>query len=121
MYRATPINYFVSAMISTGVSGVDVVCAPSEIIKFDPPSGQSCGSYLMEFISYAGGTLLNPSAQQHCQFCPVSNTETVLAGLGIHFEDRWRNLGISLAYSVVNVSGALLLYRIFRVPKGSGG
>lgn len=107
-------------MISTGVSGVDVVCAANEIIKFDPPSGQNCGSYLKEYTDYAGGTLLNPSAQQQCQFCPVSKTETVLAELGIFFEDRWRSLGISLAYSVVNVLGALLLYWLFRVPKGRG-
>lgn len=50
MYRATPINYFVSAMISTGVSGIGVVCYPNEIILLEPPFGQNCSSYLMEYI-----------------------------------------------------------------------
>lgn len=41
MYRATLINYFVGAMISTGVSGVSVVFFPNEIIMFEPPFVQN--------------------------------------------------------------------------------
>lgn len=118
MYRATPINYFVSAMISTGVSGVSLVCFPNEIMMLEPPFGQNCSSYLMEYIRLAGGNLLNPGAEDHCQFCPISRADTVLNNLGIHFQARWRNFGITLAYNTINVAGTLILYWLFRVPKG---
>lgn len=120
MYRATPINYFVSAMIATGVSGVDVVCSPNEIIQLNPPIGQNCGSYLMEYIRLTRGNLLNPAAEEHCQVCIASRTDAILASLGIHFQARWRNFGITLAYSIINVVGATILYWLFRVPKGQG-
>ncbi len=119
MYRVTPITYFVNAMVSTGTAGVDVVCAAKELVTIDPPDGQTCGTYLKDYLSFAGGRLLNPDGMQQCQFCPVADTDTLLATLGIYFDDRWRNLGITLAYSVGNVLIALGLYWAFRVPKQS--
>ena len=119
MYRVTPVTYFINAMVSTGLSGVEVTCAPDEILKFEPAGGQDCGSYLQEYIKTAGGRLLNPSATQQCQFCSVSDTDSLLATLWINYEDRWRNFGITLAYSGFNVAGALCLYWLARVPKGA--
>jgi ABC-type multidrug transport system permease subunit len=118
MYRVSPVTYLVSAMVSTGVAGVNVVCAANEIVRFNPPSGQTCSSYLKAYMSYMGGTLLNPSATEQCEFCRSADTDSVLASRSIYFEDRWRNFGISLIYSAVNVVGALCLYYLFRVPKG---
>lgn len=117
MYRATPVTYLVSSMISTGVGGVPIVCAANELVKFDPPTGQTCSQYLTDYLSYAGGSLLNPTATQQCQFCPVSDTNTLLAGVGIFFDHRWRDFGITLAYSAINIALALGLYWLFRVPK----
>ena len=119
MYRVTPITYFTNAMVSTGISGVEVTCTAQEILKFDPPSGQSCGTYLTDYINAMGGKLFNADATRECQFCPVSTTDSLIARLGIDYGDRWRNLGITLIYSVVNVAGALFLYWCFRVPKGA--
>lgn len=119
MYRVTPVTYFINAMVSTGLAGVDITCASNEILKFDPIDGQSCAFYLREYINNAGGSLLNPEALQQCQFCPFSSTDSLLATLGINFEYRWRNYTITIAYSVVNAAGALFLYWLFRVPKGA--
>lgn len=119
MYRVTPVTYFINALVSTGLAGVDITCASNEILKFDPIEGQSCASYLQDYINIAGGSLLNPEATQQCQFCPFSNTDSLLATLGIYFEHRWRNYAITIVYSVVNAAGALFLYWLFRVPKGA--
>ena len=119
MYRVTPLTYFINAMVSIGLSGVEVTCAPDEILKFEPAGGQDCGSYLREYIRTAGGRLLNPNATQQCQFCPISDTDSLLAPLWIKYEDRWRNFGITLVYSGFNVAGALFLYWLARVPKGA--
>ncbi|KAL9030670.1 MAG: hypothetical protein Q9196_001236 [Gyalolechia fulgens] len=118
MYRSTPITYFVNAMVSTGLAGVTVKCSTAELVEFDPPATATCGQYLRGFATQAGGALLNPDATQQCQFCTVSTTDALIARLGIFYQNRWRNFGISLAYCVINIVGALLLYRLFRVPFG---
>ncbi|MCJ1270047.1 hypothetical protein MMC22_009941 [Lobaria immixta] len=119
MYRVTPVTYFIDALVSTGLSGVEVICAANEILNFDPTDGQDCDSYLKEYMHEMGGSLLNPGATQQCQFCPVSTTDNLLAAIGIQYEDRWRNFAITLVYSAINVAGALCFYWIFRVPKGA--
>ncbi|ELU44174.1 ABC transporter CDR4 [Rhizoctonia solani AG-1 IA] len=44
-----------------------------------PPSGQTCSSYMNQYITAAGGYLVNPDASSDCQFCPQSTTDTYLA------------------------------------------
>ena len=119
MYRLTPVTYFINAMVSTGLAGVDVTCAPDEILKFDPAAGQDCRSYMREYIQAAGGRLLDPGATRQCRFCPVADTDGLLTTLWIHYEDRWSNFGVTLVYSGFNVAGALGLYWLARVPKGA--
>lgn len=115
MYRVSPVTYLLDAVVSTGIAGVSIQCAANEIVKFDPPSGQNCSTYLDQYLQQAGGQLLNPRAVSECQFCPIADTDSFLATLGIFFDERWRNFGISLAYIVANVAGALVLYWLFRV------
>jgi ATP-binding cassette, subfamily G (WHITE), member 2, PDR len=119
MYRTTPISYFINPLISTGLAGVPVTCADNEIVSFDPPSAETCGSYLAEYLDSVGGKLLNHDATTSCKMCPVADTDDVLASLEIDFSDRWRNFAITLVYIVVNVGLALLLYWAARVPKGT--
>ncbi|ERF69401.1 hypothetical protein EPUS_05946 [Endocarpon pusillum Z07020] len=117
MYRITPITYFINALVSTGISGVEITCTAQDVLQFDPPGGQNCGHYLTDYINEMGGKLFNPDATEECQYCPVSTTDNLIARLGIDYRDRWKNFGITLIYSAVNVAGALLLYWCFRVPK----
>ena len=117
MYRATPITYFVNAIVTTGVAGVEVRCSDKELVRFDPADGETCSSYLETYIAEAGGRLLNPSATQSCEVCPVLTTDDAISRIGAMYEDRWRNLGIVLSYCIFNVAATLLLYWLFRVPK----
>ena len=122
MYRVTPVNYFVRAIISTGVAGMTIDCAANELITLDPPppppgTQQNRASYLTPYLTSTGGKLLNPIATRYCQLCPVMTTDAILASFGIYFADRWRTSTISFSYSVVNVVGALLLYWLVRIPK----
>lgn len=117
MYRSTPITYFVKAIVATGIAGVQVQCSAKEIVQFDPPSGQTCGSYLKRYLIAASGTLLNPDATEQCHLCPVSTTDDVIARIGTSYQNRWRNAGITISYSIINIVGALLLYWLFRVSR----
>lgn len=117
MYRVSPFNYLVSAMLSVAVANTDVTCAANELLTFDPPDGSTCGQYMRAYIDATGGYLVNPGAAERCQFCTVKSTNVYLASAGSYYGDRWRNFGIIWAYIVFNVFAALALYWLVRVPK----
>lgn len=118
LYRVSPFTYLVSAMLSTGVSGADVVCSDIELLNFNPPASQTCGEYMSEYITeMGGGKVYNEMATENCQFCPMTSTDQFLAAVSINFSDRWRNFGILTVYIVFNIIGALFLYWLVRVPK----
>ncbi|KAK5551707.1 Multidrug resistance protein [Exophiala xenobiotica] len=73
---------------------------------------------MADYISRAGGYLLDPSATSDCKFCKIKDTNVYLAGIGAHYEDRWRNFGLMWAYVAFNVVAALALYWLVRMPKG---
>ncbi|KAK9722189.1 Multidrug resistance protein [Basidiobolus ranarum] len=119
MYRVSPFTYLVSAMLSTGVSGTNAVCEAVEYLHFDPPSNMTCGEYMSNYISYAGGYLLDPNATGSCSFCVISSTDTFLASVSSYYKDAWRNFGLMWVYIVFNIGAAVFIYWLARVPKGS--
>ncbi|OJJ46232.1 hypothetical protein ASPZODRAFT_133248 [Penicilliopsis zonata CBS 506.65] len=119
MYRLSPFTYLVSAVLSTGVAGTSVECSGIEVLHFAPPSGQNCSTYLAEYMSLAGGQVLNPASTTDCEFCSLSTTDEFLAAVNIYYSDRWRNIGILFAFIVFNFFAAFLLYWLVRVPKKS--
>lgn len=119
MYRITPITYLVNGMVTTGVAGASIHCSATEIVHIEPPQGQACGVYLHDYLLAAGASLSNPEAVRDCQVCPVSSTDAVLTTFGMNYHERWRSFGISLAYILFNISGALALYWAFRVRKNT--
>ncbi|PGH08877.1 hypothetical protein AJ80_07749 [Polytolypa hystricis UAMH7299] len=120
LYRVSPFTYFVSAVLSTGVANAPVNCSPIELLKLSPPDNQTCASYLGPFMEMAGGRLLTPNSTTACEYCPMSDTNGFLTVLGIHFEDRWRNIGILFVYIAFNIVAAVSLYWLLRMPKGKG-
>ncbi|GCB22646.1 ABC transporter CDR4 [Aspergillus awamori] len=117
MYRASPFTYWASAMVSTQVSGREVVCSSSELSVLDPPAGQSCGEYLGQYAELAGGNLLNPNATTGCEYCSVSTADAYISMSGIVASDKWRNFGIFWVYIVVQIAAAAAFYYLFRVKK----
>lgn len=119
MYRATPLTYFVKSFMSDSIAGAQIQCAPHEVISIHPPSGQAGPVYLEAYLSQAKGRLLNPGATAKCQYCSIAESNDVLAGLDIRFNDRSWNWGISMAYILINIILAQVLYRLFKVSRGS--
>jgi ATP-binding cassette, subfamily G (WHITE), member 2, PDR len=119
MYYVSPFTYLTSAMLSTGVANTHATCLDYEFLKFSPPSGQTCGQYLANYITAVGGFVENPDATDICSFCQVSDTNVFLNAVSAHYSDRWRNLGIMFAYIAFNITAALVLYWLVRVPKKS--
>lgn len=119
MYRATPLSYYISAIISTGLFGTGIVCSAKDIARLDTPSGQTCGSYLDSYAKASGSVILNPDDATGCEVCPYSTADSLLAYFNIYFEDRWWQWGVTIGYNVANIALAVLLYWIARVPKGA--
>jgi ABC-type multidrug transport system permease subunit len=118
LYRVSPLSYFVSAILSTGLANVEVKCASNEFINFNPPDGQTCGEYMSDYMSRAGGYLLSPSATIDCSYCRIKDTTVYLAGINSEYDTRWRNFGIMWVYIAFNIVVAMALYWIVRMPKG---
>ena len=119
MYRATPLSYFISGIMSVGLSGVDkITCEQRDIASIPAtPANATCASYLANYLSISGSQLLNPDATVDCLICPYGGMATLLATYGILYSQRWRNWGITIAYSAINVVLAFLLWRLVKVQK----
>jgi ABC-type multidrug transport system permease subunit len=99
------------------VANTNIVCSAVEILKLAPPAGQTCVQYLSEYMALTGGQLINPNATDMCEVCPAGSTNTFLAQLNIHYEDRWRNIGLLFVFIAFNIVAAIGLYWLLRVPK----
>lgn len=129
MYRVSPFTYFIEGLLGQGrfsalyimrimlilssaIGGKDINCAQHEFVPITPPSGLSCGDYMYNFMSTAGGYLADPAATEICLFCPYRTTDQYMyAGFNITYSHHWRDLGIMLGITAFNVS--LDYHRLF--------
>lgn len=119
MYRCNPFTYLIQGMLSTGLANTNVVCSLLEYLSFQPEGNQTCGAYMKNYIAAAGGYLLDESATSDCQFCVLSSTNTYLKLVNAVYSERWRNFGIVISFTVINVFLAIFFYWLARVPKGN--
>jgi ATP-binding cassette subfamily G (WHITE) protein 2 (PDR) len=117
MYRLSPLTYLVDGILSVGIANTYAHCAEYEFLTFDPPSSMTCGKYLADYVSVAGGYVNNPNATSECQYCTIYETNKFLERLSSSYSHRWRNFGILWGFIVFNIFGAIGLYWLARVPK----
>lgn len=117
MYRISPFTYLVDGMLSTGLANNAIVCSSIEYVRFNPPSGQTCGQYMSTYKATLGGYLTNDNATANCEFCAAASTNVYLTQLSSQYSTRWRNFGIMWAFVIFNIFAALGLYWYARVPR----
>ncbi|KAJ5180646.1 hypothetical protein N7492_003856 [Penicillium capsulatum] len=115
MYRASPLTYLIAGITSTGLHGRDIQCASAELSVFNPPSGLTCGEYLNQYVTAAGGQLYNAGATSNCEYCQLTKADQYLAASNIFYSERWRNFGLGWAYIGFNICGTVLMYYMFRI------
>ncbi|CAE6413745.1 unnamed protein product [Rhizoctonia solani] len=115
MYRLSPLTYLIEGLLVNGIGNMDLTCSATEIQTIIPPSGQTCSAYMNQYISSAGGYLVNPDASSDCQFCPQNTTDTYLASLNMSYSHRWRNVGIMLAFTLFNIFLVYVCTWLFRI------
>jgi len=119
MWRVSPLTYFVQGITGTAMAGRQIECSSNELSIFDPPPSQTCGTYLTPFLTDAPGRLENPTSTANCSYCPLRNTDQLLAASDIYYSARWRNFGLLWAYIIFNVCATIIFYYTFRVKKWS--
>ncbi|CDR47608.1 CYFA0S34e00650g1_1 [Cyberlindnera fabianii] len=120
MYRVSPFTYFIEGYLTNALAHNKIVCSEEEFRVLSPPDGLTCQDYLGDYISKAGtGYLQDPEATGSCQFCPMSKTDDFLAQVQLDYGNRWRDVGIFIAFIFINLFLAVLFYWLARVPKKS--
>ncbi|KAI0318674.1 ABC-2 type transporter-domain-containing protein [Amylostereum chailletii] len=118
----SPYTYLIEGLIGQAVGRSSVTCAAAEVVELTPPSGQSCGNYMAQFIATAGGKVLNPDAvaPSQCQFCSVDTTDQFLFNsFNIDYNKHWRDFGLMFAYIMFNVAAVYGGTYLFRIYKGN--
>ncbi|KAJ7852077.1 ABC-2 type transporter-domain-containing protein [Mycena olivaceomarginata] len=88
MYHVSPFTYLIEGLLGQALGKHDVTCAAVELLKVDPPSGQTCGAYFA-----------------HC-FGPSFN---------IVYSRHWRDAGLMLVYIGFNIVALYALTYFFRI------
>ncbi|KAF8625158.1 hypothetical protein AX15_005532 [Amanita polypyramis BW_CC] len=116
MYRLSPYTYLIEGLLGQAIGHKPISCSPVEFITLNPPSGLTCGQYMNPFITSAGGYLANPSATSACRFCSVHSTDQFLANnFNIFYHHHWRNVGIMIVFSILNICCIFLFTYFFRI------
>ncbi|RXW13885.1 hypothetical protein EST38_g11969, partial [Candolleomyces aberdarensis] len=103
MYHLSPFTYLIAGLVGQAVGRQPINCSGEELVTIQPPAGQTCGSFMGEYIQRAGGYLINGDAASDCQFCSSRTTDEWLGPtFNIYWHDRWRNLGLFICYIVFN-------------------
>lgn len=123
MYYIGPFTYWITGIVDTILGPVTVQCLDSELVRFEPPPGMTCGEYAAEWLSTATGYLSNPLATASCGYCEyatgtdVSGTPSVrsfcinvtnmiplqyMTTFSRPFESPWASLGVFALFTFVN-------------------
>lgn len=118
MYRVSPQTYLMNGLATAGLSNTKVTCSSIESLHIDslPPGRSSCGEYLGAYAEVAKGYVVNPNATANCQYCPLSETNDLLATFEMAKDSVWRNVGLVAVYVVFNIFITFGFYRLARMP-----
>jgi len=117
LYQLNPMTRLIGAMVVTELHDLKVTCAQSELVVFEPPSGETCQQWAGNFIASVGGYVTNPNATASCEYCQYAVGDDYYTPLGLSFDDRWRDFGILCLFLVSNSLITLVASRFLRYDK----
>lgn len=116
---ANPLYWYVRSMVGNILHDLPVRCRQEDLAIFNPPNGQTCGQYALQWAQSVGGQLLNPNANNNCEFCQYQVGDQFAATLGATWEFRWKGVGIVAGYTIGQLFLAYVAYWYF-TEKGYG-
>ena len=98
LYQLDPFTRLIGGMVVTELHDRPVMCKPSELNPFSAPAGQNCGDYMKPFFDAGGAGYIVNNATSACQYCAYKVGDQFYTSLELDFDNRWRDLGILLAF-----------------------
>lgn len=124
-FKVSPLFYMSEGTTANMLYDLDIACEPSETFVFGIPeevaSGNStavtCQDYAADFLSTATGYLLNPDANEDCQYCRYKDGQSYYQQWGYDFANRYRNVGIFIGFIAFNYTAVIVLTYLLKVKK----
>jgi ABC-type multidrug transport system permease subunit len=98
LFQLDPFTRLIGGMVVTELHGREVVCTPNELNAFAAPAGQTCGEYMSNFFERGGNGYIVNNATSACQYCAYKVGDQFYDALELNFDNRWRDLGILIAF-----------------------
>ncbi|SNX87363.1 related to ATP-binding multidrug cassette transport protein [Melanopsichium pennsylvanicum] len=119
---SNPLYWYVRSMVGDILHDLPVKCNQQDLAVFNPPPGETCGSYALQWVESVGAQLLNPSDNTNCEFCQFQIGDQFAATLGATWDFRWKGVGIVVGYTFGQLFLAYLAYWYFTEKRfGFGG
>lgn len=105
------------SIMTFGMFDIPVKCTSSEYAYFDTPGGETCASYLADYMSSAGqGSrtyLQNPEATSGCKVCLYRLGSDYLAALNIKdYYYGWRDAAIVFIFVLSSYAFVYLFMKL---------
>jgi len=117
LYWLDPYGRILGAMLPNELYGLKVTCKPEEFTIFNPPSGQTCGTWANEFVEGLGGYLDNANATSDCRYCQYTVGDEFYTPLHLSYSDRWRDCFVLLAFVGFNFLVVVLACKFMRYAR----
>lgn len=106
LYWLDPFHYLMAGLFGTVVWGVKVTCKPEELTTFGVPSGQTCGSYMADFLRDNSGYVVDAAATDSCSYCPYASGAEYAKTFNINADYYpWRDVSLNLGPVLVPPPG----------------
>ncbi|KAF5670571.1 ABC transporter [Fusarium heterosporum] len=103
LHELDPFTRLVSGMVTTALHGVSVVCEQRELNIFSAPPNSTCGEYMEPFFANGGSGYLVSNSTQECEYCAYKVGDEFYQTFDLHFDRRWRDLGIYACFILSNL------------------
>jgi ATP-binding cassette subfamily G (WHITE) protein 2 (SNQ2) len=115
IYYVNPFNYLMGSLLTFSVFDAKVQCTEQEFAIFDPPSGQTCATYLAEYLAGIGSrtNLVNPEATAACKVCEFGRGSDYLYTLNIKdYYYGWRDAALVVVFAIISYAMVYLLMKL---------
>lgn len=103
LYQLDPFTRLIGGMVVTELHDRKVVCSAGELQHFTSLPGQTCGEYMAPYFERGGLGYIVNNATNMCEYCAYKVGDQFYSGLGFEFSNRWRDIGILIAFCGSNL------------------
>jgi len=115
LYWLNPFNYLMGSLLTFALFDKEVNCTDQEFALFDTPNGQTCQSYLADYLQGAGArtNLVNPDATSGCRVCQYGRGSDYLYNVNLNdYLYGWRDAGICALFAVSSYALVFALMKL---------